>query len=79
MAKPTQKPSRLGKAPTSLQSVHTVSNNTSKPGNFEMVPLNFKVDAEFRRDLKSFAVNHDMTMVSVVKEAFTLYKQHKNG
>ncbi len=79
MAGPSNKPSRLGKAPTVAESTNTVGNNTQKPGNSELVPLNFKVDAEFKRNLKSFAAGHDMSMVDVVKEAFELYRTHKGG
>jgi len=79
MAGPSKKPSRLGKAPSSEETPHTVGNNTSKAGNSELVPLNFKVPAEFKRDLKSFSAGHDMSMVDVLKEAFELYRAQKGG
>lgn len=79
MAGPSKKPNRLGKAPTVADSTSTVGNNTKKAGNSDRVPLNFKVDGEFKRDLKSFAAGHDMSMVDVLKEAFELYKTHKGG
>ncbi len=78
--KPKAKKSRLGKAPTQTEvGSATVGNNTQKAGNSDLVPLNFKVDAEFKRDLKSFAVGHDMSMVEVLKQAFELYKTQKGG
>lgn len=76
MAAPKLKPNRLGSAPRDLTST-TVGNNTNKAGNSDLVPLNFKVDAEFKRDLKSFAASHDMSMVDVIKKAVEEYKQGK--
>ena len=68
MAIPKKKPNRLGKPPESQADTGAVANNLSKPATGELVPLNFKVDAEFRRELKSFAAGHDMSMVEVVKK-----------
>ncbi|GIU52182.1 hypothetical protein TUM4438_44220 [Shewanella sairae] len=80
MAAPTKKPknNRLGSAPQATP-LNTVGNNTSKPSNSELVPLNFKVDAEFKRDIKSFAASHDMSMVDVIKMAFEEYKKTKGS
>lgn len=78
MAIISKKPNRLGKAPKSLEG-STVGNNTAKVGNYDLVPLNFKVDAEFKRDLKSFAASHDMSMVDVMKLAFEDYKKNKGA
>ncbi|MGR6862650.1 hypothetical protein ACU5EH_25115 [Aliivibrio salmonicida] len=79
MATPTKKPNRLGNAPNVETHKNIVGNNITKAGNAELVPLNFKVDAEFKRDLKSFAAGHDMSMVNIMKEAFELYKKQKGG
>ena len=77
MATPGKKPSRLGSAPKVKS--NTVGNNTQKAGNSDLVPLNFKVDAEFKRDIKSFAAAHDMSMVDVIKFSFEEYKKQKGG
>lgn len=80
MATPSnKKPNRLGKAPAVTENNNTVGNNTSKPGDSDLVPLNFKVESQFKRDLKSFAAGHDMSMVNVLKEAFELYRSQKGG
>ncbi|MCO7217106.1 hypothetical protein [Halomonas sp. OfavH-34-E] len=79
MAAPSKKPSKptgKGLPPTPAQS-HVVGNNTTKPEAGELVSLNFKTDSEFKRELKSFAAEHDMTMVGVLKEAFAMYKASK--
>ncbi|MGL4667274.1 MAG: hypothetical protein ACRCWR_05025 [Saezia sp.] len=78
MATPSKKPNsnRLGTAPQAT-ALNTVGNNTSKASNSDLVPLNFKVEAEFKRDIKSFAASHDMSMVEVIKTAFEEYKKTK--
>jgi hypothetical protein len=78
-SKPPKKSNRLGTAPTLESATTTVDNNTTKPANSDLVPLNFKVDGEFRRELKSFAAAHDMSMVDVIKESFALFKAQKGG
>lgn len=82
MAGPTKKPdraSRLGSAPKPEDETTTVDNNTEKAGNTDLVALNFKVPAEFKRDFKAFAAAHDMSGVDVFKKAFEQYKGKKNG
>ena len=41
-----------------------------------IVPLNFKVPKEFRREFKTFASQHDMKMVALLQEGFRLAKEH---
>ncbi len=41
----------------------------------ELVSLNFKVSANFRKELKSYALEHDMTMTELVMKAFERYKE----
>ncbi len=79
MAGPKKKPNRLGNAPTPTESSNTVGNNTAKAGDSDLVSLNFKVESQFKRDLKGFAAGHDMSMVDVVKEAFELYRAQKGS
>ena len=49
--------------------------NLKKKGSKDLVTLNFKVQAEFRRDLKMYAAKKDMSMVDVLKAAYDFYKQ----
>lgn len=76
MATPGKKPSTKGAPPKPAESP-VVGNNTTKADAGELVPLNFKTDPEFRRELKSFAAEHDMSMVAVIKEAFAMYSKSK--
>lgn len=50
-------------------------NLTKNPSNKE-VPLNFKVESEFRRAYKSFAVENDVTMNHILRRSFELLQQH---
>lgn len=79
MAKPSAKKPTKGIPPTTATAAPVVGNNTMKPEAGELVPLNFKTDPEFRKEFKSFAVMHDMSMVDLLKESFAFYKQHKGG
>ncbi len=68
-----------GTPPASNAAAHVVGNNTTKPEAGELVPMNFKVDSELKKDFKMFAAMHDMSMVDLLKEAFALYKEHKGS
>lgn len=39
--------------------------------------LNFKVDPEFKKTFKGFAVSQGMTMVDLLKEGFALSQQKR--
>lgn len=40
--------------------------------------LNFKVDPDFKREFKGFAVAQGMTMTELLKEGFALSKQKRH-
>ena len=42
------------------------SNNLSKPLDEELVALNFRVPAEFRRRIKQYALDHNITSLEVM-------------
>lgn len=77
MAKPSMKPSSKGAPPTATTPSPVVGNNTSKPESGEKVPLNFRVPAEIRREVRAFKAEHDMDMVDIFLEAWALYKREK--
>ncbi len=52
------------------------SRNLNKEPSADHVPLNFKVPAEFRRDLKMEAADRGMTMTSLLLEMYEYWKQH---
>ena len=49
-------------------------NNQAKPAAAELVPLNFKTDAEFARDFRVYAAMHNMKLVELLKASFENYK-----
>lgn len=59
-------------SPDTLQA----SRNLSKESSAELVPLNFKVPAEFRRELKIEAADRGMTMTNLLIEMYEYWKQH---
>ncbi len=52
------------------------SQNILKKEKGKTVDLNFKVDAEFKRDFKTFAVTHDLSQKQVLEMAFRLLKEN---
>lgn len=50
------------------------SRNLTKPTNEELKPLNFKVAANFKKEFKQYAFDHDITMVDLLQKAFEHYK-----
>lgn len=79
MAAPSKKPGPKGLPPTPEEPTHVVGNATSKPGAGNEVPCNFRVDPEFRKRLKAFAVAHDTSMVEVFKNAVEEYMAKRGG
>lgn len=71
----------MGKGEPPMQNQHTgvVGNNIHKPASGELVPLNFKIEGELKKEFKTFATAHDLSMVDLLKNAFEFYKEHKGG
>lgn len=52
--------------------------NLDAPAAEELVPLNFRVPASFRKDYKITTASSDGTdMVDVLRESFELYKRQR--
>ena len=49
------------------------SNNLSKPLDEELVALNFRVPAEFRRRIKQYALDYNITSLEVMMKAVEKY------
>ncbi|MEX2374000.1 MAG: hypothetical protein WD942_00215 [Dehalococcoidia bacterium] len=79
MAAPSKKPGPKGLPPSPNETPHVVGNATSKPEAGSQVPCNFRVDPEFRKRLKAFAVAHDMSMVEVFETAVNEYIDKRGG
>jgi len=43
----------------------------------ELKPMNFKVPPAFKRAYKQFALDHDMSLVEVLKQSFEVFKGTK--
>jgi len=70
IAKPNSAKKRKGSPPKE----ENASRNLTKPTNQELKPLNFKVPAEFRKQYKQYALDHDITMVELLLRSFEYYK-----
>lgn len=58
--------------------VGTIEMTESEPGDSEKVTsLSFKVDSDFKKEFKGFAVARGISMTDLLKEGFALSK--KNG
>lgn len=57
--------------------IETISSeNLHKPSTSQKVALNFLVDTEFRKSLKAYALENDMSMVDLLQKMFDFYKDH---
>ena len=61
---------RAAKKPEAKQ-----SSNTTKKEAAALVDLNFKVNAEFKREFKMWAASHDLKQKEVLEKAFQLLKE----
>jgi hypothetical protein len=43
----------------------------------ELVPLNFKLPASFRRDFKTYAATHDMKLNELLRRSFEGYRKQQ--
>jgi hypothetical protein len=52
--------------------------NLDKAEPARLTPLNFKVPAEFRREFKTYAAQHDMSLSRLLQQSFHWFKKN-NG
>lgn len=55
------------------------SGHTHQAAPDDLVTANFKVDAQFKQDLKMFETMHKMSMVEVLRQGFALLKASKQA
>jgi hypothetical protein len=67
------KRSKKGPPPPIEQTV----GNLEKPEPTSLKPLNFKVPAAFHREFKSYAVQHGMSMLDLLREGFQAVKERR--
>ncbi|WP_106805791.1 hypothetical protein [Pseudomonas sp. S5D5] len=79
--KPPRRNNTKGTAPASPLAAEalTKAGHTHQAAPEELVTANFKVDAQFKHDLKMFAAMHKMSMVDVLRQGFALLKESKGS
>jgi hypothetical protein len=79
--KPPRKKSTKGDAPASPIAAAALvkAGHTHQAAPEDLVTANFKVDAQFKHDLKMFAAMHKMSMVDVLRQGFALLKASKQA
>ncbi len=66
---PPSKPIGKGTPPP----VQQASNNLAKPLDGELVAMNFRVPSEFRKLVRQYALDNNMTAVQILTEAIQEY------
>lgn len=74
--KPPRHKSTKGTAPAAPMPTEPGHTKQAAPG--DLVTANFKVDAQFKQDLKMFAAMHKMSMVEVLRQGFALLQADKS-
>ena len=69
-----QKPNSAKKRKGTPPKEQEMSRNLDKPTNQELKPLNFKISADFKKEFKQYAFDHDITMVQLLIKSFEYYK-----
>ena len=79
--KPPRRASTKGTAPASPLAAEALSKagHTHQAGPEDLVTANFKVDAQFKHEVRMFAAMHKMSMVDVFRPGFALLKDSKGG
>jgi hypothetical protein len=73
VAPPPAAKSRKGAPPPPVQTIGNL--DKSEPNNLQ--PLNFKVPPDFKREFKSYAAQHDVSMSQLLQEAFQVLKAQR--
>jgi hypothetical protein len=74
MAKiPPPTKSKKGKGPPPPTTA--VVGNLDKAEPTHLMPLNFKVPPEFRREFKTYAAQHDLSLSKLLQESFRVLKE----
>lgn len=66
-----------GEPPKSAADTAATGSNTSTAIDGQLVDLNFKVPAEFRKDFRLFCATHDLSQVGAFREAMVAFMRQK--
>ena len=64
----------MAKAPKTNKSAVPANGKAEPSESIKGIPLNFKVSAEFRRDFKTYAAQHNKKLNQLLYEAFSALK-----
>ncbi len=64
------------KLPPTKKNKKTPNINILEPDNKNVLPIQFKLPAEFRREFKIYATERNMTMTQLFLKMFEFYKTH---
>lgn len=67
-------PRKVKEAPPSREQTH---NNLDKPLVSDKENLNFKVSANFKREIKTYAASQGITLIDLLEEGFRLVKEKR--
>lgn len=67
-------PTRAAAAPAAVSSVPPPAKAAGQ-GREELVPLNFRLPASFRREFKTYAARHDMKLNELLRHCFESYRR----
>lgn len=70
ISKPIRKRTTKGTPPPP----EAASENLTRTTDQTLRPLNFKVPADFRKQYKLYAMEHDISMVELLKKSFEHYR-----
>lgn len=80
---PAKKPRTSGKGEPTLASQtgtpSPTSTMTETPASTSSVPMNFTVDAEFRKRYRLAAAEFDVSMIKILQESFEQWLERKRG
>lgn len=77
MAKISRKPNRKG-TPPKIEEASTNLTNLPKKQTGIRKDLNFKVDADFKKEFKQYAMDKDITMHDLLIKMFDYYKTNNS-
>lgn len=70
---------KINRPPVNRKGIPPADNETSRNltrmPDQELRPLNFKVNAEFKREFKAYATQLDKSMVELLQDCFDFYKR----
>jgi hypothetical protein len=64
----------MAKAPKATRKAGQAHSNAEQPESTKRSPLNFRVSADFRREFKTYAAQHNKKLNQLLYEAFAALK-----